>query len=603
MNLLDNFTFLIESDEDEAVSGLEKAGKAFDELKKKGESGSASIAESMGDAGADIGHTAIAVESDLEQMGTAAMQAGVDFIEMALKASGANADVSASFAQAVNEVVRDNRRMIAELNKLGDVKSPEELVEQLEQLGPEFKALAAQARKMFLEVEDSAEPVPPKINKITEALRLMGIEIDADKFGKSVKGFLAAAAAAMTYNAVMEKTAQLMGRITDAETIGMDVSNYDAMSKTFGTLNVEADEFRDSMIDLNEALGEAADDAESQKAKSFKNFGIALRDSQGNIKQTDIALLELADSMSKMTKQQATFEIKQLGITDNKVIAAMMKGRGELERLIGVQKEHGVLTKEDAEKIKTFNTALSAVGVAVGNAGDKMMVMLAPAMTWIAEVAGDATQSFGSFLDLVNDNLPFFISLLSVMGAAVLPTLMAALWGVATAAWAAIAPFLPFIAIAVLTALVIDDLWNYFTGGESVIGGLADKFPILKSALEGIRDVVTTVYEAFKQFFDYLSNTAPAQIIDDVANTMGAGWEKVKGMFGFESAVAANDAVSNAVSAPVIPAGVGGNSNVTTTNQTTIQVNGAKDPSAVANEVVGHMPQNSSSDNGNGRSH
>lgn len=255
---------------------------------------------------------------------------------------------------------------------------------------------------------------------------------------ESLKGLAIAAigiaGAGLSLNAVLDRTTEMLGKVHAAETVGVNVGQYDALSRTFQTLGVDADGFRDSMIDLNEAMGEAASDAKSGKAESFKTFGISLKDSQGNIKSADEALLELSDTMSKMDKQQATFQIKQLGITDNAVIAAMMNGRKELERRIELQKTLGVLNEKDAAQLKNFKSAQDDLSAIFSRFADVLAMTVVPALELLIDVTI-------SVIKWAREHKGVLMGVFGALAFVAIPALTTALWGMARAALAAVIPF------------------------------------------------------------------------------------------------------------------------------------------------------------------
>ena len=87
--------------------------------------------------------------------------------------------------------------------------------------------------------------------------------------------------------------------------------------------------------------------------------------------------------------------------------------------------------------------------------------------------------------------------------------LVAALYSAAAAAWAFVTPLLPFIAIglavvAVITAIVLigEDLYQFFTGGTSVIGTFIDK---LKDLWKQAKETVARIWDAFAGKFPKLA--------------------------------------------------------------------------------------------------
>lgn len=351
----------------------------------------------------------------------------------------------------------------------------------------------------------------PMLNMFTGVMEKAGLTTAS--FKDLAVSALGIAGAGLSINAVLDHTREMLEQVRAAETVGVDIGQYDALSRTFKALGVDAGGFRDSMIDLNEALGEAASDAKSGKAESFKTFGISLKDAQGNIKSTDEALLELADSMSKMDKQQATFQIKQLGMTDNAMITAMLNGRAELERMIKFQKDLGVTSEKDANQLKRFGSAQNELSAIFTRFADVLAVSVVPALDLLIDTTIAVIKWAGEHKGVL---VGFFGALAFVA----VPALTASLGAMAIAAWGAIVPLLPLIGAAAALALVIDDLWNYFNGGESVIGDLVQQFPVLGAVLDGAKENILNLWEALKVLF-----TNPSQFMDNLVAELKANWD------------------------------------------------------------------------------
>lgn len=404
-------------------------------------------------------------------------------------------------------------------------------VQGIKSTGEAFDNLKDKGGKDSKEVGDDFEDLGDKIkhesNKIKGALdqAFHGLkEKSAGNFGlaSSITALAAAAGGAIiagvSFNAVLERQESILQRVNDAANFNIDVSQYDALGKVFQQNGLDLDGFRDSVFDLNEALGEAAADAESGKAKSFKAFGVSIKDAQGNIKGADVALLELAGSMEKMSKQQAIFQIKQLGITDNATINLLLKGRKVMEEQIALQKQKGVLDKEDAQNALAYKAAMQELDATVGSLMDALASMLLPVLTDVAQAflkfvnfvrehKGFVVGAFGAIAGIgVAKLIPMLKDLTAVMKLLKIETLLA-LW-----------PFALIAAAVIAVGLLVDDLWNYFSGGESVIGDLVKQFPMLGDVIEGLKTIILSIGEAF---------TNPKQAFEDFQNFCKKVWDNM----------------------------------------------------------------------------
>lgn len=391
-------------------------------------------------------------------------------------------------------------------------------VSNIEDVGEAFDDAKKKGVKAADDIGDSAKSMGAKLSGIAETIKA--------KFGAELSGSFAtlgaslgiAAVAGMGLSGVLERMPELINKVKDAASVGVDIQSYDAMSRVFQQNGVDADGFRDSVIDLNEAMGEAASDAKSQKAQSFKTFGISLKDAAGNAKSADKVLMELSASMEKMDKQQATFQIKQLGITDNKVIQTLLLGNKALKEQIELQKQKFALTEKDSVQLLELNHAQNMLSTTIDGLVDQFAVLLAPALTKVT--------------DGVRILIEWFLEHKRVIGIAagvIAMTLIPTIWSAAaaTAVWAAntliaIAPFLAIAAAVAALVLVIDDLWEYYEGGDSVIGEFANKHKMLKDVLEGLREMA----KGLMQFFQDMWNN-PEKALADFQSFMATVWNNM----------------------------------------------------------------------------
>lgn len=391
-------------------------------------------------------------------------------------------------------------------------------VDNIEHVGEAFDDTKKKGVKAADDIADSAKGMGAKLNGIAESIKA--------KFGAELSGSFAtlgaslgiAAVAGMGLGGVLERMPELINKVKDAASVGVDIQSYDAMSRVFQQNGVDADGFRDSVIDLNEAMGEAASDAKSQKAQSFKTFGISLKDAAGNAKSADKVLMELSASMEKMDKQQATFQIKQLGITDNKVIQTLLLGNKALKEQIELQKQKFALTEKDSVQLLELSHAQNMLSTTIDGLVDQFAVMLAPALTAV-------TDGVRILIEFFMEHKRVIAIAAGVIAGLLLPTI----WGAvaATSAWAfstliAIAPFLAIGAAIAALVLVIDDLFEYYEGGDSVIGEFAAKHEMLKDALEGLR----TMAKGLMQFFQDMWND-PEKALNEFQGFMTTVWENM----------------------------------------------------------------------------
>lgn len=344
----------------------------------------------------------------------------------------------------------------------------------------------------FDDLKDKGQDATKKIDRDVKGMGSTIKDVAANSaasFQAMAVGMLGAVAAGASLTGIIEQLGQQVTRAQNAASTGINIGQYDALEGALGALGLEADDVRDNFMDLNEFLGDP------DSGDKWKALGVNIKDANGQLIKADEAMLRLAGSVEKMSAQDATAKLRALGVSDPKVIGVLMQGRGELERMIKLRKELGVQSDDDTKKAKEFQNAVGELNMIFDAMAEAIAQTVAPALTTLVD-------GIAAVVKWAREHKPLLISIFGVLAAVAIPALTTALWGMATAAWAAIAPFLPFIAAAIALGLVIEDLWVYFNGGNSVLGELAQKFPWLADLLENTRNEVESLIMAFKAFME-----------------------------------------------------------------------------------------------------
>lgn len=347
-----------------------------------------------------------------------------------------------------------------------------------------FESNAKQARGGLEEVEKAGDDVADSLEEAEKANKKFFAS--AESIGKAIGSMIAGYFA---IGSALERISEINAIATTAETIGDSVENVDAFSRSLVELGGDAQGARDTLTDLAESMGEALKDKESGRFKQFNELNVALKDAQGNGRATTDVMLDLAGAVEGMSKQEAVFKIKELGITDNRSVEMILKGRKEMERMMRVQKDMGVTTTESARASRMFTEALNKIKGAASNAGTGLVDAVIPSITKVL-------QWLGTVVDWARDNKDFITGFFIAVAAVVTRFYLPAMIRAAVATLAAYAPMLligaVIAAVGAAFALVYDDVMNFIKGNDSLIGQIMGKFPALA-------DVVYLIIGAFQQ--------------------------------------------------------------------------------------------------------
>lgn len=277
-----------------------------------------------------------------------------------------------------------------------------------------------------------------------------------------------------------------------------EIETLDKLGKQIGVATADVDAFSGAIAELGGSRESAQADL-SAMAKSF-----------GNTKDSMEKVLQTADKVQGMSFDKAKKTLEGMGVSDEKTIELMMKGRKELERTMGIQNEYSGISKESIESSIKFNSAMGKFKQSSGMLKNSFLEMVIPALAkgldWLTK-----------FISFCKENKNLLIGFFSAVGLAValyyVPPMLAAASATLAATWPIIAIIAIIALLAMAFAIVYDDIMNFIDGNDSMIGRILDKYPQLKV-------VILALWETFKKLFEYLK-----VIVGVVADIVVAGWD------------------------------------------------------------------------------
>lgn len=374
-----------------------------------------------------------------------------------------------------------------------------------------FKADTSQA-------DSGLDSARKKSDELIDSIR--DADAAAGKAGASLKAMAAGAlgglAAAFSVSAAISGAFARADNIRAIEqtsdAIGAAIENVDAFGKAAEAMGGDAQGARDSLTDMAEKMGEAMSDVESGAAKAFKSLGISLKSADGSTKDAISGMLDLASAVEGLDRSAAVFKIKELGITDNRTVEMILKGRQELERMLRVQKEQGVVTKEAAENARKLTEATGSLKNMISSAGASFLDSIIPALTKVIEWLGKGVSWMQDNKDFV---IGFFGAIAAVVTALYLPAMASAAIATLAATWPLLLIGAAIAAAAAAFALIYDDVMNFVEGNDSFIGQVFEKYPMVEK-------IVMTLVDAFRQMWQILITGA-----QQVGDFVTAGFQQV----------------------------------------------------------------------------
>ncbi|AYP68992.1 hypothetical protein [Acinetobacter phage vB_AbaM_IME284] len=246
--------------------------------------------------------------------------------------------------------------------------------------------------------------------------------------------------------------------------LGMSASTIKNWQGAAGAMGGSAQGMTESIKSLNMGMNDFVTMGDTTLLPFMNALGVGMVDAQGKLRKTDDVMLDLADSFSKMDREQAFSIASKMGI-DEGTFNTLVQGRKEMEKMLEYQSK---MYKSSEEELKA-SRQLAQNRALLGQHWESLKTMMAnaiiPLFVKLSEVA------LGIFEYLQENQQAVqavFKGISFVIGAILIPILAKA----TVAALAFIAPFAPFIlvvgALGAAFGLLYDDYKTWAEGGKSL---------------------------------------------------------------------------------------------------------------------------------------
>jgi hypothetical protein len=342
----------------------------------------------------------------------------------------------------------------------------------------------------------------------------------AERVMKTVAGLFAVQA----LQSFVANTASGMAEVgKSADYLGITADALQELQYAAEKSGVSVDALNDAMKEIQVRASEAKS-GQGEAAEAFKMLGLKSTDAAGKIREP----LELLDAVADRLKTLPT-PSERLWVADaifgdegSMVLKMLKDGSAGLHDLRREARALGLTMDTDAIAQATrFNQALNKFMKLAAASGRTIVRTLLPPLTRLIE---RCTTLSVAFRQMDSKASVVRVTLLSLGIALAVFSAKAVLAGIRMAiAFAPTLLLFGLLAIAIIgIALIIDDLWVHFQGGQSVLSEdikkcVADFKKLEKGITEtwakittGINDALTGARESFADFSQWIFNTADA---------------------------------------------------------------------------------------------
>lgn len=404
-------------------------------------------------------------------------------------------------------------------------KATQEVQKSISAIGAEY---LPQLEAMLNEVTQSVGDLVD-----TTALQTMinniknGVEVSTDEIIKLTDDTFTALSEVMEQNGLMwnEKTQNWVAIAKETADKVEQVFNNMDLGK-----DLELSELENLLEQIKEISGGSFDTSEFEKALERIRNGADL---------TAEELMDLKEKMQEALKKAERLEKIKTIFSNIKgwfsdILANGFFGFGILNGVVDTIQEtfafqgknNGFFSQNDLKTAQEYQKSISKINEILGQIQKMIARFLLPI---IATLSTLLTKTIG-FVVKHHKTIMLFLGALAV-----------ALSGIIKAQLAILATQLkilaPYIAIAAAVAAVVaivEDIYYYFKGWDSVTGELVDKFPLLGTALEIIRPLIIGIFHTIEAIIDFFKNPSLdnfIRIFDTLADTIAFQAKKIFDIF------------------------------------------------------------------------
>lgn len=255
-----------------------------------------------------------------------------------------------------------------------------------------------------------------------------------------------------------------------SKSLGMNIEQLSAWRTAAELAGVEADEVGELFADINDWMVDSAMN-DSGAMNDFIKQGLlpAVTDVNGEMKNTEQYILEMADAFKNMDPAQASGIARQIGLSNLQVAQWIQQGGDALRAQLGQAKQLGTFAEEDAQAAKEFNASVMALQHSL-----RMMLLpvfraIAPVLTKIADGFREISKHIAVFIPFITAagvRIAMMMTGVDKLGGSItkLGAKFKSAWKFMMGPWGAIL----FALLAI--GLVLDDFITWLEGGETKWG-------------------------------------------------------------------------------------------------------------------------------------
>lgn len=365
------------------------------------------------------------------------------------------------------------------------------------------------------------------------------------KLGDVLNGLKGLFVGAFTVNALMNAGQQINALNQAVRQTGVDAQSFQVLRESAQAAGVDFGELSQGVSSFQRALNSDTE----QSAAVFRKLGVAMTDSTGKIRDTSELLQETGAALKNMSDKGAAAALaEQIGLSREMTDAISQTGE-EWESLQKKVADGRALTQEDMDNSEQFRKTYSSILLQLQQITEKLFAALAPVFTTLLSGLKPVIDMVGGVIRVIAGLITFVHKMTGGWWLAVpaiyaviklFPMIVKGLNMIKTALLTN--PLFWIASVIIGIILVVEDLYVWLNGGESVIGKWLEGWGIfpedVKAMIEKVKGYFLAAWDFITKQFKLVVKIITSLFTGDFQGAWDAikqfasnAWEAIKAIF------------------------------------------------------------------------
>ena len=334
----------------------------------------------------------------------------------------------------------------------------------------------------------------------------------------------AALAAAVGMAAMVSKASENADELQKlSDTTGMSAEKLQELRYVGSAVGVDLDTMVSAQSKLIKSMSAAQSGTKAQ-ADAFRELGISVTDSNGNLRDSNTVFQEAITKLGQMKNptEQSAAAMKIFGKSAMELNPLIRAGGDQIAALTEeAQKSGAIMSNETVAQLDAFGDSIDALKLSAQGMAGSFTALLLPALNGLTGLLGNLavalnsalkTGDFSQFGQVLSDGVTSAVEQLSGMTAKFVPVVTQVLTGLVGALVSAVPQLLPALSSGVVQLIQAIAALLQTNGPMLISAGTQAVLALVQGLVQALPDIVSAALQMILAFADALSQQLPTLI-------------------------------------------------------------------------------------------